>query len=97
MEQLLLKVAEYGSVAGVSVALAYLYLKYGKQKNGIKDNYQDVKITRLETLYETHCKANEEAFATIHNGLNTNTRVIGEMTKELTRLTTIIEERIPKR
>ena len=97
MEQIILKVAEYGSVAGISVALVYLYFKYGQKQNGQKDGTQDVKITRLETLYETHCKANEEAFATIHNGLNSNTKVLSDLKNEVVKLATIIEERIQKK
>ena len=61
------------------------------------DNTQEVRLGKLETLYEEHCKVQSETLATIHNGLNSNAKALVDNTKELVRLSTIIEERIPKK
>ncbi|MDD3098709.1 MAG: hypothetical protein PHU82_02750 [Candidatus Pacebacteria bacterium] len=56
MEEIILKIAEYGTVGGVAIALTYLYLVY--PKNG-KDSYEklakELKLTNenhLNHIYE---------------------------------------------
>lgn len=88
--------------------LGYFYFdskKNKKKESGIKreDSQQDITLAVLKTIIDNHIKSNEESFAVIHNGLNTNngkmsdynTR-LNELDKTVMRLITIIEERIPK-
>lgn len=74
-----------------------------------RENYEEGKrIDRVDTLFEEHCKVQGETLALIHNGLNSNAKAVldiskelsafkTEVSKEITKLATIIEERIPKK
>ena len=74
-----------------------------------RENYEEGKrIDRVDTLFEEHCKVQGETLSLIHNGLNSNAKAVldlskelsffkTEVSKEITKLATIIEERIPKK
>ena len=74
-----------------------------------RENYEEGKrIDRVDTLFEEHCKVQGETLSLIHNGLNSNAKAVLDLSKELsffktevlkeiTKLATIIEERIPKK
>lgn len=100
---------ELGTTAVVAIS-AFKAIEYivkilkPKNGNGNKDERQDNKITQIDTLFQEHCKVQTEAFATVHNGLNTASNSIKDLTDKLAKnteaiavLSTIIQERIPKR
>ena len=63
-----------------------------------------IDISNLKTVLELHIKGNEEAFSVVHNGLNTMNNRITDYNNKLenlnvtvAKLSTIIEERIPRK
>ena len=81
-----------------------------KEKNGVLKLHESPcgPLIQITTMFDSFAKAQTETMANIHNGLNSNARAVKEietrfgdemtaMGKEITRLATIIEERIPKK
>ena len=69
---------------------------------------EDERLVRSEVMFTEHCKTQTETLAVIHNGLNTNAHAIDNIRQEMAQfrtdvstqlatLTTIINERIPKK
>jgi len=119
LTQILLQAGISGLMALVIIAYWYFDSKKKRETLIIKDDdrkddtdevarelndKQEVRLTKIETLYEEHCKVQSEALACIHNGLNSNTNAIKDLAKSLSDnttaiavLTAIINERIPKK
>lgn len=119
LTQILLQAGISGLMAIVIIAYWYfdskkkreaLVIKDDEKKDGTDEmarelnSHQEVRLAKVETLYEEHCKVQTEALACIHNGLNTNANAIKDLakaitdnSKEIAVLTAIINERIPKK
>jgi len=64
---------------------------------------ENERLYRVEFMFQEHCKTQTEAFATIHNGLNTQanaikdlSKILSENTKELAVINKTIELTIKK-
>jgi hypothetical protein len=80
MEEIILKVAEYGTVAGVAMGMTFLYFKYGK--NG-KSNpiVEELKVTNTNHLKH------------IQQAVECQTRQHEKMLEVLVEIKTILRER----
>lgn len=107
MTEEVLSILANGGAAGLLglVFLVYIVLTKSK-KNGVskEDATQDQEVILLKQLLNTHMKSNEESFSAVHNGLNTMNGHLGRYNEKLNsleiaieRLSTIIEERVPKK
>lgn len=110
MDQEIIKlIANYGVVGllfYVSIKDFFAYL--GKRKLEEKEKSPShplcPKVIELSALFESASKMQAEKDAIIHNGLNTNANAIKDVSKALeqntltiAKLSTIIDERIPKK
>lgn len=102
---------ELGATAVVAVmafkfgeSIIKAFLKKEEKEKKIETHPQCAQIITLSALFKAHEDGQKEAFAVVHNGLNSNAKSIEnlrmaleENTKAIAVLTAVINERIPKK